>query len=60
VLQADALDADSLLLWLSDGQTVRLRVKGAPRWKRTIEQQQRRLRNRGTGRNPSQTREVSS
>jgi hypothetical protein len=46
VLQADALNADSLLLWLSDGETVRLRVKEAHRWKRTIEQQQRRLRNR--------------
>ncbi|HMB91800.1 MAG TPA: hypothetical protein VKP65_13190 [Rhodothermales bacterium] len=60
VLQADALDADSLLLWLSNGETVRLRVRGALRWKRTIEQQQRRLRNRVTGFNSSQTKEVSS
>ena len=60
VLQSDATTADSLLLWLSDGETVRLRVKEALRWKRAIEQQQRRLRNRDTGFNASQTKEVSS
>jgi hypothetical protein len=60
VLQADALQAEALLLWLFDGQTLRLLVEEAPRWKRAIEQQQRRLRNRGTGFNPSQTEEVSS
>jgi len=46
VLQADALNADSLLLWLSNGETVRLRVEGALRWKQAIGQQQKRLRNR--------------
>ena len=46
VLQADVLKADSLLLWLSSGETVRLRVEGALRWKRAIGQQQRHLRNR--------------
>ena len=47
ILQADATTFDSLLLWLSDGETIRLRVKEAFRWKQAIEQQQRRLRNRG-------------
>ena len=46
VLQADVLKADSLLLWLSNGETVRLRVQGALRWKQAIGKQQRRLRNR--------------
>ena len=60
VLQVDAPDADSLILWLSDGKTLRLRVREAPRWKRAIEQQQTGLRNRDKGRTPSQTDEVSS
>jgi deoxyribodipyrimidine photolyase-like uncharacterized protein len=44
VLQADATSDDSLLLWLSTGETVRFRVREAPRWKRTIEEQKRLLR----------------
>jgi hypothetical protein len=55
VLQADALNAESLLLWLSNGETVRLRVEEALEWKRAIGQQQRSLRNRLTRINPSQT-----
>jgi hypothetical protein len=55
VLQADVLKTDSLLLWLSNGETVRLRVEGALEWKRAIGQQQRLLRNRVKRIDPSQT-----
>jgi hypothetical protein len=44
VLQGDALNTDSLLLWLSNGETVRLRVRQSLRWKQAIGRQQRLLR----------------
>jgi hypothetical protein len=60
ILQADVLKADSLLLWLSSGETVRLRMHEALKWKRAIGQEQRRLRNRVIESNSPQNKEVSS
>lgn len=39
VLQVDVLSDDGLLLWLSTGETLRLRIREASRWKATIETQ---------------------
>lgn len=44
ILQADAMSQDNLLLWLSDGETVRLHLGRAPQWQAAIALQQRRLR----------------
>jgi hypothetical protein len=37
VLQVDVLGDDALLLWLATGETVRLRIREALRWKAAIE-----------------------
>lgn len=39
VLQVDMLDKRGLLLWLSTGETLRLRIREAARWKAAIEVQ---------------------
>ncbi len=39
----DALENDRLVLWLFNGETVRLRIPRARQWKETIEKQQSRL-----------------
>lgn len=44
ILQADAAGDDGLLLWLSDGEVLRLRVEGAPAWQAAIALQQQRQR----------------
>ncbi|HMB93882.1 MAG TPA: hypothetical protein VKP65_23735 [Rhodothermales bacterium] len=46
ILQVDVLGEDGLLLWLSTGETLRLRIREAARWKETIETQTR-LRSAG-------------
>ena len=43
ILQVDALENDSLMLWLFSGETVRLRIRRARQWKEAIEKQQARL-----------------
>jgi hypothetical protein len=40
VLQVDALNDSALVIWLSVGETIRLRVNRASSWKRQIEAQQ--------------------
>ena len=37
ILQVDVPDHDGLLLWLSNGETVRLRIRRPQTWKRAIE-----------------------
>lgn len=37
ILQADVPDEELLLLWLSDGETLRLQVKDAQRWRDAID-----------------------
>ncbi len=37
VLQVDLLSDDSLMIWLSIGETVRIRIDQAARWKEAIE-----------------------
>lgn len=39
ILHVDARQADELILWLFDGETVRLRLNQAHRWKAEIERQ---------------------
>lgn len=39
VLQVDALNDSALVIWLSVGETIRLRVNQASSWKRHIEAQ---------------------
>jgi hypothetical protein len=36
ILQADAPEANRLLLWMADGRTLRLRVDEARRWQQAI------------------------
>lgn len=36
ILQVDAPGSDRLLLWLADGQTLRLRIDDARRWQQAI------------------------
>lgn len=36
ILQADALDDNGLLLWLTNGETIRLRIDRAHQWKERI------------------------
>lgn len=36
VLQVDAPEADRLLLWMANGQTLRICVSDAPRWQQAI------------------------
>ena len=43
ILQVDVLENDRLVLWLFNGETVRLRIPRARQWKETIEKQQSRL-----------------
>ncbi len=43
ILQVDALENDRLVLWLFNGETVRLRLRRARQWKEAIEKQQSRL-----------------
>ena len=43
ILQVDALENDRLVLWLFNGETVRLRIRRARQWKEAIEKQQSRL-----------------
>ena len=43
ILQIDALGTDSLVLWLSSGETVRIRIRRARQWKEAVEKQQSRL-----------------
>lgn len=45
ILQADVQGQDSLLLWLSNGETLRLHIEGASAWQATIALQQSRLEN---------------
>ena len=40
ILQVDALENDRLVLWLFNGETVRLRIRRARQWKEAIEKQQ--------------------
>ncbi len=44
ILQVDALENDSLVLWLFSGETVRIRLRRAWQWKEAIEKQQARLK----------------
>ncbi len=37
ILQADVQEHDGLLLWLADGETIRLRIDRAAAWKAAIE-----------------------
>lgn len=37
ILHADVRSDDELILWLFDGEVLRLRIEGAPTWKRAIE-----------------------
>ena len=43
ILQVDALENDRLVLWLFNGETVRLRLRRARQWKEAIEKQQSRM-----------------
>ena len=43
ILQVDVPAADRLVLWLFNGETVRLQLRRARQWKAAIEQQQARL-----------------
>ena len=43
ILQVDALENDRLVLWLFNGETVRLHIRQARQWKEAIEKQQARL-----------------
>jgi len=43
ILQVDALENDRLVLWLSSGETVRIRIRRARQWKAALEKQQSRL-----------------
>jgi len=43
ILQVDALENDRLVLWLFNGETVRLRLRRARPWKEAIEKQQSRM-----------------
>jgi len=38
ILQVDAPEANRLLLWMADGQTLRLRIDHAQRWQQVIAQ----------------------
>lgn len=48
VLQVDALNDSALVIWLSVGEAIRLRVSQASRWKRRIEAQQAKLEKHGS------------
>ena len=48
ILQADAPEEETLLLWLSDGETLRLQVKNALLWRDAIGGFLDRGRSRGT------------
>ena len=37
ILHVDAKDDDALVLWLADGEALRLRVEQARRWKATLD-----------------------
>lgn len=41
VLQVDAANDRSLVIWLSTGETLRIRIRRALRWKREIEEHQK-------------------
>lgn len=38
ILQADVTDANCLILWMANGQTLRLRLNNARRWQQAIAQ----------------------
>ncbi len=46
ILHADARGDDELILWLFDGETLRLHIERAQRWREAIEARQARLENR--------------